>query len=175
MLGVHIAMDARVRMYIRRSEVFLDIFWTSYIRSIWVLCPIYTKEAKELIFREFKYSINVLQKVLHRWHGFCSYSDFISHKYTENTGPDTKIHHLICAHSSYLYYKNCWYKNFCWYKNLFYGGPVPAFQKFLTTYLLLIRSNKTKSFLWNIKNTDRNGINEQNTHHTHRWRYFRKG
>ena len=107
-------------------------------------------------------------KVLHRWHGFCSYSDFISHKYTENTGPDTKIHHLICAHSGYLYYKNCWYKNFCWYKNLFYGGPVPAFQKFLTTYLLLIRSNKTKSFLWNTKNTDRNGINEQNTHHTQR-------
>ena len=33
---------------------------------------------------------------------------------------------------------------------------------------LLIRFNKTKSFLWNSKNTDRNDINEQNTHtHTH--------
>ena len=24
--------------YIRRSEVFLDVFWTSYVRSIYVLC-----------------------------------------------------------------------------------------------------------------------------------------
>ena len=33
---------------------------------------------------------------------------------------------------------------------------------------LLIRFNKTKSFLWNIKTGDRNGINEQNTQTTHR-------
>ena len=33
---------------------------------------------------------------------------------------------------------------------------------------LLIRFNKSRSFLWNTKNTDRNGINEQNTHTTHR-------
>ena len=29
---------------------------------------------------------------------------------------------------------------------------------------LLIRFSKTKSFLCNTKNTDRNGVNEQNTH-----------
>ena len=31
---------------------------------------------------------------------------------------------------------------------------------------LLIRFNKTRSFLLNTKNTDRNSANEQNTHHT---------
>ena len=35
---------------------------------------------------------------------------------------------------------------------------------------LLIRFNKTMSFLCNIKNTDRNGVNEKNTHTTHRER-----
>ena len=29
---------------------------------------------------------------------------------------------------------------------------------------LLIRWNKTKSFLWNTNNNDRNGVNKQNTH-----------
>ena len=33
---------------------------------------------------------------------------------------------------------------------------------------LLIRFNKTKSFLSNTKSTDRTGINEQNTHHRQR-------
>ena len=32
---------------------------------------------------------------------------------------------------------------------------------------LLITFNKTKVFLWNTKNTDRNGINRQNPHTTH--------
>ena len=33
---------------------------------------------------------------------------------------------------------------------------------------LLIRCYKTKFFLWNTNNTDRNGVNKQNTHtHTH--------
>ena len=31
------------------------------------------------------------------------------------------------------------------------------------TYLL-IRFNKAKFFAWNAKNTDRNGVNKQNTH-----------
>ena len=25
--------------YIRRSEIVLDVFWTSYVRSIYILCP----------------------------------------------------------------------------------------------------------------------------------------
>ena len=33
---------------------------------------------------------------------------------------------------------------------------------------LLISVNKTKSFLWNTKNTVRNSVNEQNTYTTHR-------
>ena len=33
---------------------------------------------------------------------------------------------------------------------------------------LLIRFQKTKSFLWNTKNSDKNGVNEQNTRTTHR-------
>ena len=31
---------------------------------------------------------------------------------------------------------------------------------------LLITFNKTKPFLWNTKNTNRNSVNEQNAHHT---------
>ena len=33
---------------------------------------------------------------------------------------------------------------------------------------LMIRSHKSKSFLWNAKNTERNDVNKQNTHATHR-------
>ena len=39
----------------------------------------------------------------------------------------------------------------------------------------MIWFNKTKSFLWNKMNTDRNGVNEQTTHlHTQK-NDFRKG
>ena len=34
----------------------------------------------------------------------------------------------------------------------------------LAVAYLFIRCNKTKFFLWNINNTDKNGKNEQNTH-----------
>ena len=40
---------------------------------------------------------------------------------------------------------------------------------------LLIRLNKIRSVLCNTKNTDRNGVNEQNTHITHRKKNFKKG
>ena len=41
---------------------------------------------------------------------------------------------------------------------------------------LLIRYNKTKCSLWNIKNTNRNSINQQNIHTTQRYEdNFRKG
>ena len=47
-----------------------------------------------------------------------------------------------------------------------------AFQQYslVKVIYLLIRFNKTKSFLWNTNNTDMNGINQQNTHtHTPYW------
>ena len=41
---------------------------------------------------------------------------------------------------------------------------------------LLIRFSKTKSFLWNTKSNDKNGINEQSTHTLLREKEnFRKG
>ena len=41
------------------------------------------------------------------------------------------------------------------------------YQKFTFIYLL-IRCYKTRFFLWNTNNTDRNGVSKQNTHtHTH--------
>ena len=46
----------------------------------------------------------------------------------------------------------------CCHKNVFYRGPC----------LCETNVNKTKSFLWNTKNTDRNRINEQNPHTTYR-------
>ena len=60
-------------------------------------------------------------------------------------------------------------------------------QRFTTSFLLknysllkfiylLIIFNNIKSFMWNTKNTDRNGLNEQNTHTTYREKHnFRKG
>ena len=39
-------------------------------------------------------------------------------------------------------------------------------ENYLLVIYLLIRLKKTVSFLRNRKNTDRNGINEQNAHHT---------
>ena len=54
----------------------------------------------------------------------------------------------------------------CWHKNVFYRGPC----------LCETNVNKTKSFMWNTKNTDRNCINEQNPHTTYREKNnFRKG
>ena len=42
------------------------------------------------------------------------------------------------------------------------------FSKIIHFCLLLIRCYKTNFFLWNTNNTDRNGVNKQNTHtHTH--------
>ena len=44
-----------------------------------------------------------------------------------------------------------------------------AFKKLITLEAyLLIKFHKTKSLLWNTKNTERNGVNEQNTYTTHR-------
>ena len=44
-----------------------------------------------------------------------------------------------------------------------------AFQKLLTSHIsVLIRFHKSKSFFWNTKNTERNGVTELNTYHTER-------
>ena len=71
-------------------------------------------------------------------------------------------HNLLCAHSSYLYYSELiifWYQKFTFH-NIF------AFQKLLTCKViyLLIRYNKTKFCLCDVKNSDRCGINKQYTH-----------
>ena len=43
-----------------------------------------------------------------------------------------------------------------------------AFKKLITLEAyLLIKFHKTKSLLWNTKNTERNGVNEQNTYTKH--------
>ena len=58
--------------------------------------------------------------------------------------------HLLCAHSSYLYYVELithWYQNF-----ILQRSPILCFSKIA---YLLIRFNKTKYFLWNTKNTDK--------------------
>ena len=42
-------------------------------------------------------------------------------------------------------------------------GPFPSFLK-MCVELPKITFKKTMTFLWNTKETDRNGVNEQNTH-----------
>ena len=95
---------------------------------------------------------------------FCWYSDLISHtqtntnihKGTQHTqGPvdqhsqvNIYLHQLLCAHRSYL----------CLTEWIIH----------LQKSYLLIRCYKSRFFLWNTNNNDRNGVNKQNTHtHTH--------
>ena len=102
----------------------------------------------------------------------CWYSNLMSHthKYTHtHTHTQThtthsgtirlmhpyeyNLHHLLCAHSSYLYYNEWiyhWHQKFTFH-NVF------SFQKWFTC------KSKTRFFLWNTNNTDRNGVNKQNT------------
>ena len=87
-----------------------------------------------------------------------------THTYKHTEGPidwhthiNIYLHHLLCTNSSYLYYIE-W--TIYWY------------QKFTIFYLyymvkvihLLIRCYKTRFFIWNTNNTDRNGVNKQNKH-----------
>ena len=120
---------------------------------------------------------------------FCWPSDLISHKHTHiytHTDTDTDIdtqhtqgpanwhthiniylHRQSCAHSSYLFYIEWtihWYLNFA-----FHFAQCLSFSKII--HLLkpyqLIRCYKTRFFLWNTNNTDRNAVNKQNTHTKH--------
>ena len=76
-------------------------------------------------------------------------------------------HHLLCSHSSYLYYTE-WI--IFWRKSSLQRGPQCLYCLKITHVEVihqLIGFNKIKSFLWNIKNTDGNGINGQNIHTLH--------
>ena len=68
----------------------------------------------------------------------------------------------LCAHISYLYYIEWiihWYQKFTFYMSF-------LFKKYslVKVIYLLIRFYKTSFFLWNTNNTDRNGVNKQNTY-----------
>ena len=87
------------------------------------------------------------------------------HKDTQRTQGPTDWHtHInlltplvLCAHSSFLY----------WMNNLLISTSTMSFlfQSYSCRgHDLLIRCSKTEFFLWNTSNTDRNGVNKQNTH-----------
>ena len=114
------------------------------------------------------------------WHGFLiilwfNIRDKQTNKHTAHTG--TK-NNLLCAHSSYLCYTESiisWYQKFS-----LQSSTMPLLFKnysLVKVTYLLIRFNKTKFFPRNTKNTDRNGVNKQNTHqHTlHTQRQHWKG
>ena len=75
-------------------------------------------------------------------------------------------HHLLCAHSSYLYHIELITR----IRNLFYRSQQYLFFKNFSlaevTYLL-IRFSKTKSIPRNTKNTNRNRANKQKTYIPH--------
>ena len=95
---------------------------------------------------------------------FYWYSDLISHTQTHTAHSEASrltcpyniyLHHLLYAHSSYLYYikwllstMSFLFKNYSIVKVIY----------------LLIRCYKTRFFQWNKDNTDRNGVIQQNTH-----------
>ena len=72
-------------------------------------------------------------------------------------------HHLPCAHSSYLYYTEVFtdIKNLLSTMSFLYKH----YSRVEVIYQLIICS-KTKFFLWNTNNTDKNGVNKQNTYTT---------
>ena len=72
-------------------------------------------------------------------------------------------HHLPCAHSSYLYYTDV----FTYIKNLLstMSFLYKHYSRVEVIYQLIICS-KTKFFLWNTNNTDKNGVNKQNSYTT---------
>ena len=64
-----------------------------------------------------------------------------------------------------------WMENLLIQKFTLQRSTMPSFYKnysFAEVIYLLIWFNKTKPFVWNTQNTDRNKVNEQNTHTTHR-------
>ena len=52
--------------YIRRSEDFLDVFWTSYVRSVYLLCPVWWNSS-QLSITCWKAITETLENV---WHMF---------------------------------------------------------------------------------------------------------
>ena len=94
-----------------------------------------------------------------------------THKQTQHTRESVHwhthiniyLHHLLCAHGSCLFYIDI--------KNLLSTMPF-LFKNYslVEVIYLLTRCYKTRFFLWNTNNTDRNGVNKQKkkTHtHTH--------
>ena len=79
------------------------------------------------------------------------------------------LHHLLCAHSSCLYFVKWLNEWFTDIKNLTSTMSF-LFKNYslVKVIYLLIRCYETRFFLWNIYNTDRNGVNKQNIHtHIH--------
>ena len=68
------------------------------------------------------------------------------------------------AHTTATLYYTEWIT--CWNKNLQKSTMFFIFKNYslVEVIYLRIRFNKTQSFLWNTKITDRNGIDAQNTH-----------
>ena len=72
------------------------------------------------------------------------------------------LHHLLFAHSSYLYYIEWifhWFQKFTFHMSFLFKN-----YSLVKVICLLIRCYKTSFFLWNTNNTDESGVNKQNTH-----------
>ena len=85
-----------------------------------------------------------------------------------HTHTNTHYHHLLCSHSSYLYYIE-WIIR--WYQKITLQSS-PMSLLFKTYWLvevtyLLVWFNETKFFPENAKNTDGYGVNKQNTQTHH--------
>ena len=81
-----------------------------------------------------------------------------------HTHTNINLYHLLYGHSSYMFF-NEWLT--CWYKKLPYNVFAIQNYSLVEVIYLLIRFSKNMSFPRNKKNTNRNGINLQNTLITH--------
>ena len=162
------SFSAWISNFATSNVLFFLMIWHTY--TCWTLVLQYQKDlAMCFMHQGIKFTVGL---TLMTWLLVAFWFDVThTNKYTHNTHRDQKrhinvyLHHLLCAHSSYLYYIELitpWYQKLLlrWstisllFKNC-------SFQKSRICYLDSIRlSPYTKPFLWNTKNTDRNCVNE---------------
>ena len=87
-------------MYIRRSEDVLDVFWTSYVRSIYVLC---LRDCRVIrtIFRHSNFATtNTKKNFCRRWaYSWALRQSFINNaKYESTTKTTNKKYRATCKH-----------------------------------------------------------------------------
>ena len=156
-------------------QFYLLILW---IYTCWALVPchmIYARTYKDLAiwsmqqgvkFTEVWYMMLFFTGTL-IWYHTCTNTHTCEQRYTAHSGTNKLTHPykymlkppVMCPQQLS---RSHWMNNSLTSK--MYFPKCLFFSKTTEAIYQLIRCNKTKFFLWNTNNTDRNGVNKQNTH-----------